>query len=259
MEVSEGISCSLYVDDFSIYVSGARLADVERQLQKVIDRIVKWADSHGFKFSASKTKAVLFHNKRKMVGVPSLNLYGELIPSTDNVRFLGLVFDRRLTWANHIRGLKESCKKPLEILKKLSRVTFGADRAILHRVSTSMVQSKLDYGCHIYRSASDSLLHELESVRNKALRLEIGTFYTSNADSLHAESNVIPLHFHREFVAAKSLLHIPLSPGSPLMSLYNQALIPDEFVAAKSLLHIPLSPGSPLMSLYNQALIPDDS
>ena len=82
-----------------------------------------------------------------------------------------------------------------------------------------MVQSKLDYGCHIYGSASDSLLHELKSVRNMALRLEIGAFYTSNVDSLHAEANVIPLHFLREFVAAKSLLRIPLSPGCPLMSL----------------------------------------
>ena len=91
-----------------------------------------------------------------------------------------------------------------------------------------MVQSKLDYGCRIYGSASDSLLHELEYVRNRALRLDIGAFYISNADSLHAEANVIPLHFHREFVAAKSLLRIPLSLASPLMSLYNQALIPDD-------------------------------
>src|SRR5215469_13848686 len=109
-----------------------------------------------------------------------------------------------------------------------TRVTFWPDRAILHRVSTSMVQSKLDYGFHIYGSASDSLLHELESVRNKALRLEIGALYTSNADSLHTEANVIPLHFHREFVATKSLLRIHLSPASPLMSFYYQALIPDD-------------------------------
>ena len=60
MEVPEGISCSLYVDDFAIYVSGAILAGVERQLQKAIDRIVKWADSHGFKFSASKKKQFYF-------------------------------------------------------------------------------------------------------------------------------------------------------------------------------------------------------
>ena len=91
-----------------------------------------------------------------------------------------------------------------------------------------MVQSKLDYGCHIYGSASDSLLHELESVRNKALRLEIGAFNKSDADSLHVEANVIPLHLHREFVVAKSLLRIPLSPGSPLMFLYNQTLKPDD-------------------------------
>src|SRR5215469_1598746 len=102
MEVPGGISCSLYVDDFAIYVSGARLAGVERRLQKAIDRIVKWTDSHGFKFTASKTKIVLLHNKRKMIGVPSLNLYSEFIPSTDNVRFLGLVFNRRLRWANYL-------------------------------------------------------------------------------------------------------------------------------------------------------------
>src|SRR5215469_8278668 len=69
MEVLEGISCFLYVDDFAIYVTGARLAGVER---------------------------------RKMVGVPSFNLYGKLIPSTDNVHFLGLVFDRRFTLDNYI-------------------------------------------------------------------------------------------------------------------------------------------------------------
>ena len=61
-----------------------------------------------------------------------------------------------------------------------------------------------------------------------ALRLELGAFYNSNADSLHVEANVIPLHLHGEFVVSKSLLRIPLSPGSPLMSLYNQALIPDD-------------------------------
>src|SRR5215469_10052719 len=118
----------------SVYLVPDFQVCVERQLQKAIDRIVKWADSHGFKFSVSKTKAVLFHNKRKMVGVSSLNLYSELISSTDNVHFLGLVFDRFITWANHIQGLKESCKKPLEILKK-TRVIFETDRAILHRVT----------------------------------------------------------------------------------------------------------------------------
>src|SRR5215469_14971483 len=61
-----------------------------------------------------------------------------------------------------------------------------------------------------------------------ALSLELGAFYTSNTDSLHVEANVITLHLHREFVEAKSLLRIPLSPGSPLMSLYNQAFIPDD-------------------------------
>src|SRR5215469_1911471 len=137
--------------------------------------------------------------------------------------------DRCLTWANHIQGLKESCKKPLEILKKTLSSNFRDRQGDFTQsfYFNGSVKTRLRVP-YIYGSASDSLLHELKSVRNKALRLEIDALYTSNADSLHAETNVIPLHFHREFVAAKSLLRIPLSPGSPLLSLYNQALIPDD-------------------------------
>ena len=106
------------MDDIAIYVSGARPAGVEHWLQKEIEKIVKCTDLYGFRLSSSKTRAVLFQNKRKMVDVPSPKLYGELIPSADCVRFLGFVFDRRLMWANHTRLLKKSCKKSLEILKK---------------------------------------------------------------------------------------------------------------------------------------------
>src|SRR5215469_12806066 len=65
MKVPEGISCSLYVGDFVIYITGARLAGVERQLQKAIDRIVRWADFHGFSFSRSKIKQFYFIIKER--------------------------------------------------------------------------------------------------------------------------------------------------------------------------------------------------
>ncbi len=43
--------CSLYVDDFSISYSSPRLDDVERHIQLALNRVTRWAGSHGFRFS----------------------------------------------------------------------------------------------------------------------------------------------------------------------------------------------------------------
>src|SRR5215469_7501563 len=120
-----------------------------------------------------------------MVGVPSHNLYGKLIPSTDNVSFLGLVFDRRFTLAIHIRWLKESCKKPLAILKKL--LCNFQDRQghftqfLLQWFSQNSIMDAIYMGqspIHYYMNCS--CLKYGTYTRN-------WEFYSSNADSFHTE------------------------------------------------------------------------
>ena len=53
----------------------------------------------------------------------------------------------------HIKYLKAKCLKALNLLKVLSHTSWGADRTTLLKLNTSLVQSKLDYGCIIYGSA----------------------------------------------------------------------------------------------------------
>ena len=74
----------------------------EIYLQQCINRIEDWALHNGFKFSEPKTQCVHFCQLRKVHNDPELYLYGSLIPVVDEFKFLGIIFDRRLSFIPHV-------------------------------------------------------------------------------------------------------------------------------------------------------------
>ena len=93
------------------------MATIERKLQQNLNKIENWATSNGFKFSKSKTQCVHFCHLRKQPDDPVLHLYGSPIPVVEESKFLGILFDRKLSFIPHIKYLKAKCLKALNLLK----------------------------------------------------------------------------------------------------------------------------------------------
>ena len=88
-----GVRGSLYVDDFCICFRSKSLIAIERQIQRCLNGIQKWADENGFQFSKSKTVCMHFSQLRSGNVDPDLKLYGAAIPVVNEFKFLGLIFD----------------------------------------------------------------------------------------------------------------------------------------------------------------------
>ena len=117
---------------------------IERQLQLSLNKIEKCAMENVLKFSSSKTVAMHFCNKRKLHPDPELKLYNSSIKVVKETKFLGLIFDNKLTFLPHIKMLKTKCLKALDILKVVSNTDWGADKTVLLNLYRSLVRSKLD-------------------------------------------------------------------------------------------------------------------
>ena len=165
------------------------MATIERQLQQNLNKIENWATSNVLKFSKSKTQCVHFCQLRKQSDDPVLHLYGSPIPVVEESKFLGILFDRKLSFIPHIKYLKAKCLKALNLLKVLSHTSWGADRYTLLKLYRSLVRSKLDYGCIIYGSARKSYLQMLDPIHNQGLRLALGAFRTSPVVSMWKQMN----------------------------------------------------------------------
>ena len=95
---------SLFVD-FLITCSSRNMASIERQLQLCLNKVEKWADENGFKFSKTKTVCMHFCNKRKLHPDPTLIIYNSHIPVLSLTKFLGVIFDNKLNFKAHINGV----------------------------------------------------------------------------------------------------------------------------------------------------------
>ena len=83
-------------------------------------------------------------------------------------KFLGITFDKKLTFKKHVDELKERCMKAMSILKVVSHQKWGADRATKLRLWRALIRSKLDYGSIVYGGACESDLRRLNVVQNTA-------------------------------------------------------------------------------------------
>jgi len=103
-----GVECSLYVDDFLICYQSKHIHIIERHVQRCLNKLQNWADTNGFKFYTSKTVCMHFCRLRKLHPEPEILLNGTPIPVVEEVKFLGLILDRKLSFLPHLRYLKIS-------------------------------------------------------------------------------------------------------------------------------------------------------
>ena len=83
------------------------------RLQKVCTELEAWGNTAGLKFNASKTVVILFSKQSpKPHDLPNqLQMGGINIPFGQEVRYLGVTLDYKLTWTTHIDNATKKCKK----------------------------------------------------------------------------------------------------------------------------------------------------
>ena len=114
--------------------------------------------------------------------------------------------DSKNTYKEHVVDLKARCYQAMNIMKCLSHVKWGADRAILLRLFQSLIQSRLDYGCQAYGTGHHKVVSLLDPVLNTGMRLSLGAFKSSRTTSLLVEAGVLSLEERRWFLITKQYL-----------------------------------------------------
>ncbi|KAJ4427678.1 hypothetical protein ANN_25327 [Periplaneta americana] len=99
----------LFADDLTIFCTGKNLTTTQDIIQSSVKGIENWAKETGFKFSANKSECILFSKRNTPHAQPQLYLNNNKLPIVNTIKFLGIIFDRKLTWAPQLAALKEDC------------------------------------------------------------------------------------------------------------------------------------------------------
>ena len=90
---------------------------MHRLMQLCVNSVQDWVSKNGFKFSTSKTVCMHICNQRKHFAELSILLDKAPIKVVTEAKFLGVIFDRTVSYSNHVQYLKTNYLKALDILK----------------------------------------------------------------------------------------------------------------------------------------------
>ena len=88
--------------------------------------------------------------------------------------YLGVTFDKRLTWKPNIAQVEGKARRKLSIMRKLAGTTWGADEQILKNMYQGTVRPHLEYGSTAWSTTAKTNLQCLDKVQNQAMRIMTG-------------------------------------------------------------------------------------
>ena len=197
-DVMTDVEPSLFADDAMIYKCGRNVKLLTRKVQCALDEAQMWADEWGFKISAEKSVAVLFgRSTHDRSAETKLHIGGIQIKIENKAKFLGVIFDRGLTWQPHIDYVYDRCQKRLNVMRAVSTQRWGACKRTLMMIYRALIRSILDYGAIVYDGASVSQIHRIERIQYAAMRLACGTWKSAPVAALEVECGEMPLRLRR--------------------------------------------------------------
>lgn len=104
----------------------------------------------GLVLAPNKTVLLHFNNKNIKPGEKEITIYDHVIKSSATARFLGLIFDYRLTFTSQVQEIKKKCSRAINVIKYLCGTWWGSDPETLLILYKSLVRSVIDYGSIIY-------------------------------------------------------------------------------------------------------------
>ena len=220
-EPCNNVKNAIFADDSSIWKSGRDLFKIVEALQIELNKIQEWCDQWGFILSKEKTIAVIFTRKR-IDYIPALKLCDKTIEWKKEVKFLGVIFDSRLTWVAHMDYIVERCKKRLNFMRSVSGIAWGANKESLLIIYKALIRSVIDYGCSAYNTASDNVKAKLDKIQAQALRICCGAMKCTAVSALQIECGEMALRLRREGLQYKYGIKIKSTMDHPSADILRQ-------------------------------------
>jgi hypothetical protein len=96
-----GVYLGLFADDTCIYATDRKEGYVLRKLQRGLSATETGCEHRNIKINEGKGQAIYFPHQLRLPET-HLTLNGRNIPFVNHVKYLGVIFDKRITWRLHL-------------------------------------------------------------------------------------------------------------------------------------------------------------
>ena len=118
MPTDSKVNTALYADDTAIYTSAKQSNTIVNRLNSSLATLQAYFIKWKIKINIGKTQAIIFpfNNKRRRIPTVPLKNGEQIIELSKSVKYLGVTFDSKLTFGEHISNAIDKASKCLKAL-----------------------------------------------------------------------------------------------------------------------------------------------
>ena len=202
-------------DDGLIYKTASDISTAVTAVQEQPEKVSHWCQETESEINPIKAQALWCTLNNKAVGqaMPAVSFNGEAIERTNSLRYLGIHFDRMLTYKTPVESTKLRCKKGLSTLKAMA--SKGIEQRHLFLLYQSVILSVIDYGLGLTTLSQSNLL-KLDRVQNEAMRVILGTTKYIPIETMRYLLDLPSMETRHKVEQVKAYLNAMQNPKNPL-------------------------------------------
>lgn len=177
-----------FADDTALIATHTNPVAASNMLQRSLDLISNWLKDWRIKANETKSAQVTFTLRHGTC--PAVKLNGVQIPQCDEVRYLGIYLDRRLTWKKHIftkrKALGIQLRKLHWLMDRKSKLSM-TNKLLLYKC---LLKPMWSYGAELWGTAANSNLEIIQRFQSKTLRMIVNAPWYITNHQLHCDLQI---------------------------------------------------------------------
>ena len=193
---ASGVDVTGFVDDVALCCSGGSREALQRHMNRALSIVVEWAKKFKLKFNYQKCNAILFSNTRKKRKI-LLQMEDYPLQFVNKVKYLGITFDRKLTWSSHLRIVCSRASSLLRKLRAVSKLKWGLNYESMRFLYLRAIQPMLLYGAAVWAPAMNktTYINMIRKVQRLAALSVTGCLRTVSSDAVFVLADLIPIDY----------------------------------------------------------------
>lgn len=187
MPTASPIITALYADDIALLDSTPQAGYSSNRINKFLPKLLGWY--HKWRLSINESKSVAVFFSRKKDPPPKIKVNSIPIEWSHSAKYLGVIFDKKLTWIPQITATRNKILAACVALKPFfsnKRVSRGTKL----RTFNAIIRSIASYGIPIWGSTEPCRLNRLQGTYMKILRTALNIPWFIRNEQILSETGV---------------------------------------------------------------------
>lgn len=209
------VDINLFADDSLLYVRSNNLKFATEAMKFALDSVDDWLRFNSMALNVKKCKMMLINGRN--TESPKIEMNGEVIEHVNNIKYLGVHIDEKLSFECHYEKLKAKLMSRVGLLRRLSSKMTNESRIVFLK---SIILPHYDYCSSILMMLGRGKLDSIQTCINKAMRAALRLPYGTRATGMRETLKILKVQERLKLNAIK-LINKTLMRGLPL-SLFSK-------------------------------------